>query len=85
MKMGKVDNHTVAHYAGNFGTEYPRRKKIQNEFAALVYHGVSGVVSALISYDHVVILTEKVDHASFAFVAPVDTYYRCKHIYPPKL
>ena len=28
MKVRKVDNHTVAHYAGNFGTKYARGKKI---------------------------------------------------------
>lgn len=56
MKVIKVDNHTVAHYAGNFGTKYARGKKIQDKFSSFVHDGVSRVVAALIPDDDIVIL-----------------------------
>ena len=72
-KVLDVHNHTVAHNVDFVFSQYAGRQKIEHKLAFVVYDGVSRVVSALIAHHHVLRLGEQIDHASLAFVAPVDT------------
>ena len=72
IEVGEVDNHTVAHDAGDIRTENARGKKVQNEFAAGIFNGMPCVIAALVTADNIILFGKQIDHAAFAFVAPVD-------------
>ena len=77
--MGRINDHAVAHDADNVRTQDTGGQQIQHELAALVLDGVAGVVAALITCHDVVFLTDQIDHAALAFIAPVDTCDCSKH------
>ena len=74
-----IDDHSGAHDVHRLGPENTGGEQIENEFAALVDNGMSRVVAALITDDHIVAGGEQIDHSAFTLVAPVNTYNRCKH------
>ena len=80
-KMLDVDNHSETHYVDGVVSENTRRQQVKRKLTLIVDYGMSGVVSALITYDNVVLLRKKVNHSALSFVAPVDSYNRCKHIF----
>lgn len=84
-KMLDVDNHTVAHHVDFVLAQDCGRQKIENEFALVVDDGVSCIVAALITHDNVLLFGKQVNHSALAFVAPVDTNNRCKHMYTSKI
>ena len=47
---------------------------MQRELAMFIDDGVTGVAAALISHDDVILLCQQIDHAAFAFVAPVNAH-----------
>ena len=77
--MLHIDNHDRAHHIHGFIAQNSRRKQIQNKLASFVYHGVPGIVSALITDNHIIFFTEQIDHAAFALVSPVRSNYSCQH------
>ena len=83
LEMLRVDDHAAAHDADNVRAQDAGGDQVQDELAALVLNGVAGVVAALIAGNNVIILTEQVDHAAFALVAPVDTGDGSKHTFLP--
>ena len=83
--MLRVDDHAAAHDADDVRTQDAGGDQVQDEFAALVLDGVAGVVAALIARNNVVILTEQVDHATLALVAPVYAGNGSKHTFLPLL
>ena len=58
--------------------------QVQDEFALVVDHRVTGVVAALVTDHYVIALAEQVHHAALAFVAPVDAYDCSKHCFVPQ-
>ena len=79
IQMVRVDDHTIAHHADNIRAQDAGGQQVQHELAALVLHGVARVIAALIARNDVVFLTDKVDHAALALIAPVDTRNCSKH------
>ena len=79
VQMMRVDDHAVAHNADHVRTQDAGGQQVQHELAALVLHGVARVVAALIARNDVVFLTDKVDHAALALIAPVDARNCSKH------
>ena len=73
-KMLAVDDDAVAQHIDDTLAEDARGDQMKGELAVFVDDGVAGVVAALVADDHVVLLGDKVDHAAFALVAPVDAY-----------
>ena len=53
----------------------PGRQKMKCKLAFFIYDSVTGVSTALISYDYIVGFRHKVDHSAFSLIAPVDSYY----------
>ena len=72
-KMLKVNYHSRSHNIHGVAAQYSRREQIKNEFAFFVYNGVPGIVAALIARNNVILFAEKVNHSSFAFIAPVNS------------
>ena len=48
---------------------------MKREFTELVNDGMAGIATALISDYYVMILSQQVNHSSFAFIAPVNADY----------
>ena len=61
------------------GRRMPDGSRFENEFAALVHDGVTGVVAALIADNDLMLGGEKIDHAALSLVAPVDSNNSSKH------
>src|SRR3989338_6026001 len=60
-----VHDNAVADHAAHLPVKNPRRNQVQHELAALIDHGVPGVISALIT-DHVIsVFGQDVDDLAF--------------------
>ena len=68
-----IDNHAGAHHVHRAVAENSGGQKVKDELSLLVHDGMTRVVSALITGNYVVLLRKQVDHASLAFVTPVDS------------
>ena len=78
-EMLKIEHHAGAEDVHRAGAQNAGRQQIENEFAALVHDGVTGVVAALIADNDLMLGGEKIDHAAFSLVAPVDSDNSSKH------
>ena len=84
-KVFKVDRHTVTHDADDILSQNAGRQKVQDELAAIVYDGMTGVIASLISDTYVLGLAEKVNYSSLSLVSPVDSDNSSKHFFLRKL
>ena len=75
----KVDHSAVAKHVNDARAEDARGNEMQGKFAIFVDHGVARIVSALIAAYDIAFFGEKIDHAAFSFVAPVNSDNSCKH------
>ena len=73
-----IDHDTVADDAFDSGTENSGRNEVENVTFVTDLNGVTGIVSALETDDHIDILGQNVNEFTFAFIAPLGTD---KHIY----
>ena len=80
-EMFEIEHHAGAENIHRAGAQNAGRQQIENEFAALVHDGVTGVVAALIADNDLMFGGEQVDHAALSFVAPVDSDNSSKHFY----
>ena len=48
---------------------------MQCEFSFIIYNGMACIAAALKSDYNIIILGQQIDHASLAFIAPVNAYY----------
>jgi len=78
-EMLKIEHHAGAEDVHRAGSQNAGRQQIENEFAALVHDGVTGVVAALIADNDLMLGGEKIDHAALSLVAPVDSDNSSKH------
>jgi hypothetical protein len=74
-KRLQVDDRSGTDDVDDAWIEDSGRHQTERELAAIVDDGVAGVVAALIPNDTVRIFREVIDHAAFAFVAPVSADY----------
>ena len=74
-KHGGIDDHPVADDGHDLGVEYAGGDQVEGELAALVLHGVTGVVAALIADHHVGLLAQQVGDLAFAFIAPLGAHH----------
>ena len=72
----QIESHAVSEDIHNTLAENSRRQQMKCKLAVLIYHRMSGVAAALIAYDKVKPLGQKVDHTTLALIAPVDTNNR---------
>ena len=80
----RVDDHPVADDSHHCRVEDAGRDQMKGEFAALVLHGVTGIVAALIADHHVRPLGEQVDDFALAFVTPLSAHhYEDRHVSLP--
>ena len=70
----QIQGHAVAQDVQDALPEDAGGQEMEGEFAIFVDDGMAGVAAALVADDDVVAFGEEVDHAAFAFVAPVDAY-----------
>ena len=54
-KVLHIDDHTVAHYVDDFGTQNSRRYEVEDKLAKMIYYGMSRIVAALVSNYDVII------------------------------
>ena len=80
-KMLEIEHHAGTKHVHRAGAQNARRQQIENELAPGVHDGVTGVVSALIADDDLVIGGKEIDHAALSLVAPVDSDNSSKHFY----
>ena len=69
-----VQRHAVAQNVHDTLAENAGGQQVQCELALLVDDGVAGVAAALITDQHVTVLSQQVHHAALSLIAPVDTY-----------
>jgi len=78
-QMMQIDDHTVPHNIGYIFVENTGWNQIQNERTARIDYGMAGVIAALIPDNDVIVLTDQIDHASLAFISPVNSSDGCQH------
>ena len=78
-EMPEIHDHAVSHDVYDLGTQDARREQIEDKFPSVVDNGVARIVSALIAAYDIAFFGEKIDHAAFSFVAPVNSDNSCKH------
>ena len=70
----RVQGNAVAQNVHDTLPEDTGGQQVQGKLAVLIDNGMTGVAAALITYDDVVVLGQKVHHPALAFVTPVDSY-----------
>ena len=77
VKMLQINSHAVSHNAHDVRAGNARRKQIKYKLSAIVHHGMAGIVSALITNNDILALTEKIDDSAFTLVSPIYSDYSC--------
>ena len=76
----QIDDHTRTDHAQCVVIENARGQQVKNGFFAIDDNGVSGIVSALETDDHIYMSSKQVNDFSFAFISPLGTdYYISSH------
>ena len=75
VKMLQINSHAVSHNAHDVRAGNARRKQIKYKLA--VDNRVACVVSALITNNDILALTEKIDDSAFTLVSPIYSDYSC--------
>ena len=75
----QIDDDAVADDIDRGLAEDAGGQQVEDELALLIHDRVTGVVSALIAADYVIVPGEQVDHTALSLVAPVDSYDCSKH------
>ena len=74
-----VDDHAEPEHIDDVSAENARGKQIQDKLPLFVDDCVPGIVAALIAADNIVIGGQKIDHAAFALISPIDSADGSKH------
>ena len=75
----QINDHACAQHTGHFRVQDAGGQQIQDKFALIRHHSVSGVVAALIARHDIGIFSQQVDDAALALIAPVDSSNSGKH------
>ncbi|MPM59266.1 hypothetical protein SDC9_106106 [bioreactor metagenome] len=70
----RVNDRAVAEHVDNAFPEDAGGQEVQRKLAVFVDDGMARVIAALIADNHIVIGGDEIDHATFAFVTPVDPH-----------